>query len=177
MFAYKLCRKYSDGVYGPLYVGTEERWHTGEWIKTRPGQMLDGGKVKSKLGGLAYRPGLHLSEAPHAPHIGKKRNGKIVEMHDNEVWLLCEIEDEIDYTPMAKQYGVQKSGKYDCRKACLHTIPDGGFYWFNTNPHAFGNWLITSGMRIVKELSDAEQVEICRTQFGVINPITHRKVA
>ena len=177
MIAFKLCRKYKDGTYGPLYVGTGDRWTLGAWVHAYPGERNADGKVISKLGGLAYRPGLHLTEVPYAPHIGKKNKaGKIVAMHDNTVWLVCEVEDTIDYTDLARRNGVKPNGKFDPRIACLDRIPDNGFYWYNTNPNAYGNWLITSAMRPMYELNDAQIVQICKI-MGIENPLVHRKVA
>jgi hypothetical protein len=76
------------------------------------------------------------------------------------------VNDTINYTKKARKNGV-RNGKLDLRKACLSTIPDDGFYWYNTNPNAFGSWLITDKILVVKVLTDDEVEDICWNQFGI----------
>ena len=164
--AFKMLNNDAIGLH-PLYVDTEETIPTGIWLKAKPGKT-DNGKVISRLGPLSYRPGWHLSAAPFAPHIGIKVNGKIRYMHDNAVWALCKVYDEIDYTPEAHANGVHRNGKFVARDACLKRIPAGGFYWYNTNPNAYGDWLIAELMMVERILSDKEVAKICWEQFGII---------
>ena len=73
------------------------------WLNAKCGEMI-GDKVKAgKLNKLAFRPGWHTSKYPIAPHIGKKREGKIVAMHDNHVWCECFINDNINYQNKANE--------------------------------------------------------------------------
>lgn len=166
MTAYKQFRIDKSGNLHPLFVSTTETIPVGVWLKAHEGERTECGKVKSKLGPLAYRPGWHLSEAPYAPHIGVKENGKIRYMRPDTVWAVCEIDNTNDYTAEAKANGT-KNGKYNAQKACLDRLPENGFYWYNTNPTAFGNWLITDRIKVLKVLKDDEVEEICMTQFGI----------
>ena len=166
MIAYKQFRLDKSGNLHPLFVYANETIPVGEWITAKEGERTADGKVKSKLGPLAYRPGWHLSEAPYAPHIGIKENGKVSYMKPDTVWALCMVNDTINYTKKARKNGV-RNGKLDLRKACLSTIPDDGFYWYNTNPNAFGSWLITDKILVVKVLTDEEVEDICWNQFGI----------
>ena len=175
MQMYKQFRIDKNGNLHPLYVLSNETIPVGVWVKAKAGTRTDSGKVISKLGGLAYRPGWHLSEIPYAPHIGIKVDGKIQYMHDDTVWALCEVADEIDYTEYAKSFGI-RNGKFTPRNAYMRELPVNGYYWYNTNPNAFGNWMIADRIRVEKVLTDAEVEVICMKQFG-IHSQPHRKVA
>lgn len=166
MFAYKQFRIDKNGNLHPLFVFATETIPLGVWLVAKEGVRTTDGKVKSKLGPLAFRPGWHLSDAPFAPHIGIKENGKVRYMRPDTVWALCEVNDTNDYTPEAHQNGMI-NGKFIAQKACLNGIPKNGFYWYNTNNNAFGNWLITDKIMVLKVLSDEEVEEICWTQFGI----------
>lgn len=171
MTGYKMCRHPDINIY-PMFVETKKPFIMGEWNFAEEGERNALGKVKSTLGGLCYRPGLHLSVAPYAPHIGKKVNGKIKYMHDDTVWVECEIADEIDYTPIARMNGM-RNGKFNSNAAYLKYIPENGFYWFNTNPNAMIDWLITSAIKPLRILNDAETAIIC-LEMGITNPILHQ---
>ena len=158
--AYKLFRVKNEKLYS-MFVFANEETVVGEWISAKPGEMDKNGKVKSKLGGLCYRPGWHLTEIPLANHIGVKRNGVIVGMHPDTIWCEVEYSDAIDYTEVAKENGT-KNGKYNSRAAYLTDVPENGFYWFTTNPNAEVRWLIAGEIRVTKILSDEEVAEICR---------------
>ena len=70
--AYKLFRtdpKHPDKLFA-LFVNAEKPIETGKWLKAEVGPMVDG-KVKSKLGKLAFRPGWHSGDLPIATHIGE----------------------------------------------------------------------------------------------------------
>ena len=175
MEMYKQFRIDKRGNLHPLFVFANETIPQGVWLKAKPGNRLESGKVASKLGGLAYRPGWHMSEAPFAPHIGIKEHGKIKYMHDDTVWALCEVYDEVDYTEYARSFGM-KNGKFNPRDAHIGEIPENGYYWYNTNPKAFGNWMIADRIMVKKILTDDEVEEICMKQFG-IHSQPHRKVA
>ena len=95
MIGYKLfkVKKKYPGQLFPLYVLTEEPVPIGVWLDAKEGPRTVTGKVKSKLGELAFRPGWHLSDIPLAIHIGIKEDGVIKYMHDDEVWCECEFSD------------------------------------------------------------------------------------
>lgn len=166
MIAYKQFRIDKSGKLHPLFVFANEVIPVGEWLIAKEGPRTETGKVKSKLGPLAYRPGFHLSEAPYAPHIGVKENGKIQYQRPDTVWALCEVNDENDYTLEAHANGM-RNGKFIAQRACLNRIPDNGFYYYNTNPTAYGNWLITDRIKVLKVLTDDEVEGICWKQFGI----------
>lgn len=150
--AYKLCKfKDINGErhYYPLYVNCKEEFIIGEKYVAEEGPRVDG-KVKSKLGLLSYRPGIHMSDVPMADHIGKKQNGKLVRKNDT-AWLLCYYPDKLDYTEEAKSN----------KKKCLDKIPEDGFYWFNTNAQAKANWLISGWIIPLREITDEEEKIIC----------------
>lgn len=167
MIAYKQFRKAKDGTLHPMFVCTDEAIPIGEWINAHDGPRYDNGMVKSRLGKLSFRPGWHLSEIPYSPHIGIKENGKVKYMKPGTVWTMCMVNDTVNYTKKARKNGVLPNGRVDMRKACLPGIPDDGFYWYNTSPNAFGRWLITDRIFVVKELSDEEVEKICWEQFGI----------
>lgn len=72
--AYKLFRvdPKHPGKLFPLFVNANKPVETGKWIDAEEGSKSKTGKVKSKLGDLAYRPGWHSGDVPIATHIGDK---------------------------------------------------------------------------------------------------------
>ena len=173
MKAYKQFRIDKSGKLHPLFVFANETIPVGEWIIAKEGPRTENGKVKSKLGPLSYRPGWHLSEAPFAPHIGVKENGKIKYMKPDTVWAECEVYDEKNWTIEARRNGITASKhKYEMygfnpQKACLNHLPTNGYYWYTTNPNAFGRWLIAERIKVLRVLTDAEVEDICWNQFGI----------
>lgn len=150
MIAYKLCNK-KNGKYYPLYVNTNEEFVINEKFFAKEGERTDSGKVKSKLGELAYRPGIHLSDIPLADHIGTKAADGTLHRRPNTAWLECEVSEDIDYTNVAKAN----------KKKCLETIPTDGFYFFNTNAQAKANWIISDWIIPIREISREEEVALC----------------
>ena len=107
MKAYKLFRKKNGNIY-PLYVLANEPTPIGVWLEAKSGERTAKGKVKSRLGELAYRPGWHCSERPVALHIGEKANPKdrLPSFRaENQVWCEVEVDDSIDYQPLADKEG------------------------------------------------------------------------
>ena len=162
MRGYKLfkVKKSEPGKLFPLYVLTDEATPIGVWLPAREGEMKDG-KVKSKLGLLAYRPGWHLSDVPLATHIGIKEDGVIKYMHDDEVWCECEFSDAVSYQPEANRNGT-KNGKLVPREAMLRRIPENGYYRYKTNPNMTGEWIIAGAIKVLRVLPDAEAFLICK---------------
>lgn len=173
MYMYKQFRIDKSGKLHPLFVFAQETIETNKWLMAKDGPMTPDGKVASKLGKLAYRPGWHLSELPYAPHIGIKEGGKIKYMHDDTVWALCEINAQNDYTALAAQNGM-KGKKFNPRLAYLPHVPEDGFYWYTTNPNAKINWVITGDMRVLRVLNDDECEQICAEHGFHAQP--HRKI-
>lgn len=162
MIGYKLFRvkKNRPGELFPLYVLSDDPVQIGVWTDAVEGPRTETGKVKSRIGPLAFRPGWHLSDIPLAIHIGIKENGKIKYMHDDEVWCKCVYVDCIDYQEEADRNG-WKDGRFDEKKAMLTKVPKDGFYRYKTSPQMLGKWIITGSIRVLCVLSDEEVEKIC----------------
>ena len=162
MIGYKLFRvkKSRPGELFPLYVLADEPVPIGVWVDASEGPRTPEGKVKSKIGPLAFRPGWHLLDIPLAIHIGIKEDGKIKYMHDDEVWCECTYVDCYDYQEEANQNG-WKNGHFDAKKAMLTRVPEQGFYRYKTSPQMLGKWIIAGCIRIKRVLSDDEVEKIC----------------
>lgn len=154
--AYKLF-KLKNGELHPLYIHTKQVIPIGEHLIAREGEKTPDGKVKSKLGKLAYRPGWHLTEIPLADHIGKKdpTGTKLLQAKDS-VWCEVEFDDQIDYNMEAQAMSTQK------RYQCLKKVPLNGFYWYTTNNKAKVRWLISGGIKVIRMMSNDEVAKICR---------------
>lgn len=154
---YKLFRVKNGKLY-PLYVTADKEIPIGEWLKAEAGPITEDGKVKSKLGKLAYRPGWHLNETcPYVNHIGRKdENGNIAYLREDHVW--CEVEycTDVDYNKAAQENGRNKHGKIIPKNACLKEIPVGGFYRYKTNANQIEPWIICGEMKVNRILTDRE---------------------
>lgn len=156
MIGYKLFRE-KGGKLFPLYVNANEEIPIGVWLDAECGPMEDG-KVKSRLGKLAFRPGWHINDkAPYVEHIYSKRNGKKV-MKEGTVWAEVEYHTAVDYTYAAKRSGKSPRDQY------LKEIPVGGFYRYKTSPQMFGEWIIAGEMRVNRIMSDDEVYKLCEDQ-------------
>ena len=71
--AYKMFRvdPKRPGQLFPLFVDADTPVPMNQWVDAIEGSMANG-KVKSKIGPLAYRPGWHAGDLPLATHIGDK---------------------------------------------------------------------------------------------------------
>jgi hypothetical protein len=157
MIAYKLFRTKKDNKIYPLYVLANEPTPMGVWLEAQEGERTEKGKVKSRLGELAYRPGWHCSERPIAMHIGDKANPKDSKPSyraNDQVWCEIEVDDEIDYQPMA-----DKNGK-NPRDKQLKYVPKHGYYKYKTNPNMFGTWIIAGNIKVNRVLTDEEVMAI-----------------
>ena len=163
MKAYKMFRvsKRAPGKLFPMFVLTDRETVMHEWLPAQMGKKNRDGKVMSRLGPLAFRPGWHLSELPLAIHIGIKEDGVIRYMHDDEVWCECEYSDAVDYQPVADQQGM-RAGVFHPRNAMLTEIPVDGFYRYKTSPQMLGKWIIAGSMKVLRVLPDEEVAGICR---------------
>ena len=172
MKAYKMCHVREVGTLGPMFVECKDEFPLNEWVDAKMTSKRKLGKVFSKLGWLKFRPGLHFAELPYAPHIGiKDKDGVIKWMHDDTVWVECEVSDSIDYTPEARWNGI-RNGRFNPKNACLDYIPVNGFYWYTTNPNARINWIIGGSMMVTRILTDGE-VENILSKHG-ITAIPHK---
>lgn len=152
MKAYKLFR-IKDGKLYPLYVNANEETPLGVWLEAQEGERTEDGKVKSKLGKLAYRPGWHCADHPIAIHIGEKENktDKLPSYRaKDQVWAEVEVFDVINYQPLADSMG-------KCaRDKCLRHIPALGYYKYKTNANMFETWIIAGHIKVNRILTDAE---------------------
>jgi hypothetical protein len=169
--AYKLF-KIKGGKLYPLYVLANEPVPLNKWIEADIGEMKDG-KVKSKLGPLAFRPGWHSGDMPMATHIGGisvpgQKGGKPDYRPDDQVWAEIEVPADVDWQEEAnKRAKKTKDGKIVPRTAQISDqVPKGGFYKYKTNSNMTGTWLISGAMKVIRVLSDDEVTKINK-KFGV----------
>lgn len=152
--AYKLFRTKGDGKLYPLFVNADKPVPMGEWLEAEEGpQGKAQGKVKSKLGDLAYRPGWHAGDLPMATHIGGKSDPSLKKPDyrpDNHVWAEVEMAADKDWQSVANSRG--KGAKAHI----TDQVPYGGFYRYKTNPNMTGNWLIGGHMKVNRVLPDEE---------------------
>jgi hypothetical protein len=166
--AYKLFRVHKDhpGKLFPLFVDANTPVEMNKWVDAKEGDMKDG-KVKSKIGALAYRPGWHAGDLPIATHIGVQSDPKNMKNMPpdrrpaNHAWAEVEMPDDVDWQAEATRRGTNAQGKVVPVKAHItDQIPKGGHYRYKTNPNMTGNWLIGGSMKVNKVLSDAEVARI-----------------
>lgn len=174
---YKLFRinPKQKGKLFPLFVDANTSVPMGVWLDAKSGEMTDKGKVKSKLGPLAYRPGWHSGDVPVATHIGKGKPPKY--RPENQVWAEVEIPADVDWQEEAnkrarrlkkdsKTTGLKK-GDIDPKTAHItDQLPTNGHYRYKTNPNMTGNWIISGAVKVNKVLSD-EEVKKINSSKGV----------
>jgi len=159
--AYKLFRVHTDhpGKLFPLFVDANTPVEMNKWVDAKEGEMANG-KVKSKIGALAYRPGWHAGDLPIATHIGEKSDPKLTapdRRPANHAWAEVEMPDDVDWQSEATKRGTNAQGKVIPVKSHItDQIPKGGHYRYKTNPNMTGNWLIGGSMKVNKVLTDAE---------------------
>ena len=158
MIGYKMFRvsKKHPGKLYPLFVLADQETKIGPWLPAQCGERTPDGKVKSRLGPLAFRPGWHLADLPLATHIGVMEDGKIKYQRPDLVWCLCEYSDRISYQEEANRNGMNDKGVLVPKKAYLQHIPVDGYYRYKTSPLMFRNWVIAGSIRILRVLPDQE---------------------
>lgn len=152
---YKLFRLKNNLLY-PLYVFANEPTPMNTWLHAKEGPKYANGKVKSKLGQLAFRPGWHSSDYPVALHIGQSINKshKPIYRPKDQVWVECLINDTINYQSLADKQGTTPKSKY------LQYIPVNGYYRYRTNPNMYGYWYISGEIKLLRILTDEEVYNI-----------------
>jgi hypothetical protein len=165
--AYKLFRVHPKhpGKLFPLFVDANTPVEMDKWIDAKEGEMAKGkGKVKSKIGPLAYRPGWHAGDLPIATHIGEKSDPSLTAPDvrpDNHAWAEVEMPDDVDWQAEATKRGTNAQGRVIPVKAHItDQIPKGGHYRYKTNPNMTGNWLIGGSMKVNRVLTDKEVAKI-----------------
>ena len=158
MIGYKMFRvsKKHPGKLYPLFVLADQETKIGPWLPAKYGERTPDGKVKSRLGPLAFRPGWHLADLPLATHIGVMEDGKIKYQRPDLVWCLCEFSDRISYQKEANRNGMNDKGVLVPKKAYLQHIPVDGYYRYKTSPLMFRNWVIAGSIKILRVLTDQE---------------------
>lgn len=163
--AYKLFRVHKDhpGKLFPLFVDANTPVEMNKWVDAKEGEMKDG-KVKSKIGALAYRPGWHAGDLPVATHIGEKSDPSKTapdRRPANHAWAEVEMPNDVDWQSEATKRGTNAQGRVVPVKAHItDQIPKGGHYRYKTNSNMTGNWLIGGSMKVNKVLTDAEVARI-----------------
>lgn len=158
--AYKLFRtnpQYPEHLF-PLFVDADRPVPIGEWLRAEAGPTgKREGKVRSKLGDLAYRPGWHAGDLPIATHIGGGGSPPTYRP-DNQVWAEIEMPADVDWQSIADSRArMTKAGLPDLKTAHItDQVPYGGYYRYKTNPNMTGNWLIGGDMRVNRVLTDDE---------------------
>jgi hypothetical protein len=159
--AYKLFRVHEKhpGKLFPLFVDSNTPVEMGKWIDAKEGEMANG-KVKSKIGPLAYRPGWHAGDLPVATHIGEKSDSSLTAPDvrpANHAWAEVEMPNDVDWQTEANSRGVNKQGRLIASRAHItDQLPKGGHYRYKTNSNMTGNWLIGGAMKVNKMLTDKE---------------------
>jgi len=173
--AYKLFRTNPDKPEElfPLFVNAEKGVETGKWIGAEIGPLNDGGKVKSKIGALAFRPGWHAGDYIAATHIGGKSTPDMKKPDyrpANQVWAEVEMPDDVDWQSIANERArIKKDGSPDVKTAHItDQIPEGGFYRYKTNSNMQGNWLIGGSMKVNKKL-DPSEVRKIQEETGIFD--------
>ena len=158
------------GKLFPLFVNANKPVEVNKWVKAEVGEQNEKGKVKSKIGPLAYRPGWHAGDLPIATHIGSKSKKGLKKPDTrprNHVWAEVEMPDDVDWQTKANERGINKKGKLIPKHAHItDQVPEGGHYRYKTNPNMTGNWLIGGAMKVNRVLSHNE-VERINKKAGV----------
>ena len=150
-----------DKLY-PLYVFADKEVPVGVWLDAEEGPRSERGKVKSRLGDLAYRPGWHINDkVPYVTHIYSMHDGKKY-LRDDCVWCEVMYKDDVDYQKEARERGIHKNGNFIARDAYIEKVPVNGFYRYKTNPQMYGEWIIAGEMQVTRRMSDDEVYQMCR---------------
>jgi hypothetical protein len=181
--AFKLAEEQKDGTLLPLFVGRDTPFVMDEWNYAKVGDLAkDGKRVKSKIGPLSYRAGLHAGSDPYALHIGGKSGLGLSPLGDpskpdyrkaNQKWMDIEVPDDYDWTsegisraPIVKSKDSPSYGKPDPAKSDIKDqLPFGGSYDFNTSSNVEGNWVISDKMKPT-QLLDQDQVAAINAARG-----------
>ena len=163
--------RYNNGKIFPLYVFANEEIHFSVWLEAKDGPKTPTGKVRSKLGELAFRPGWHINDIPYVEHIYSIHDGKRY-LKDKCVWCEVEYGTDTDYSEEAKKAG-WKNGKWSAVRAYLDHVPADGYYRYKTSPNMFGEWIIAGNMKILRILTDEEAEAICLERG--LNPLKRYK--
>lgn len=148
MKTYKLFRLKNGNLY-PLYVNAKESTPINNWVKSKPGELIDETHVKaSGCGGkLRLRSGYHSTDIPYTDWIGEKQDDGSLAQRKDCVWCECEVR--------GTQVETKTKDGYDI-------VPENSWYYFKTNTKQERPWIISDWLRVIRILSNEEVAEICR---------------
>lgn len=148
MKVYKLFRMKKGNLY-PLYVNAKEIIPIGEWIKSKPGELVDETHVKASgcSGKLRLRSGFHSTDIPFTDWIGEKQDDGTLAQRKDCVWAECEVR------------GIEVESK---TKDGYDIVPADSYYYFKTNTKQERPWVISDWLMVNRILSNEEVAEICR---------------
>lgn len=175
--AYKLFKTKEGNTdeFFPLFVNSNKGVVKDKWVQADVGPIAKSGKVKSKIGELAYRPGWHSGDYASATHIGGKSRPGVTKPDyrpANQVWAEVEVPDDVDWQAIAnKNASVVKSGpnkgRLNAKEAHItDRVPNQGHYRYKTNPNMQGNWIISGELKVKKALS-SDQVKDVASKTGI----------
>ena len=164
---YKLFKVYTSrpGQVFPLYVDAHQPIPMRIWLAASVGPSAGSGKVKSRLGSLAMRPGWHAGDLPIALHIGDKEKASDSFpswRSEDHVWAKVLLPADVDWQIEAESRARTGKSGHLVRSTAHITdqVPFGGHYRYKTNPNMVGEWLIAGSMQIIHLLSDQAVGEI-----------------
>jgi hypothetical protein len=163
--AYKMFRTDGEELF-PLFVDSKSPVPVGEWQRAISGEATDAGKVKSKIGPLAYRPGWHAGDNAAATHIGAKSDSLLKApdtRRPEHVWAEVDMADDVDWQTYANAQGTQPRTKH-----VTDTVPYGGQYRYKTNSNMDGDWHIGGDMRVNRVLPD-DEVAAINKEHGIFD--------
>lgn len=142
---YKLFEMNAKGQLFPLFIGKNEETKMGEWVHAE--------FIPTK--GFASRGGWHIgADVPDAPWL-KAYDGTDKGFYRSRfakgrrVWCEIEYNANHDYNDEVAQLP---------KKCFVDKVPQDGFYFFREVGK--GTWVITSDIKIVKILDEAERQQI-----------------
>lgn len=158
MKTYKLFRLKNGNLY-PLYVNAKESTPINEWVKSKPGKLVDETHVKaSGCGGkLRLRSGYHSTDVPYTDWIGEKQDDGSLAQRKDCVWCECEVRGTQVMTKTKQGYDI---------------VSENSWYYFKTNSKQERPWVISDWLRVIRILSNEEVADICRA-----NGIEPQKIA
>lgn len=148
MITYKLFRVKNGKLY-PLYVNAKDEIPINEWVKSKPGELVDETHVKaSGCGGkLRLRSGYHSTDIPFTDWIGEKQKDGTLAQRSDCVWCECEIKGTDIESKTRNGYDI---------------IPDNSYYYFKTNSKQERPWIISDWLKVKRILNNDEVSMLCR---------------
>lgn len=149
MKVYKLFRMRKGNLY-PLYVNAKEMIPVGEWIKSKPGELVDDTHVKASGAGgkLRLRSGFHSTDVPFTDWIGERQDDGTLAQRKDCVWCECEVR--------GTEVEAKTKNGYDI-------VPEDSYYFYKTNTKQKRPWVISDWIKINKILDARQIADICHS--------------